>query len=173
MFYFRRVFIIITIILLLFCSYSCVKPEKKYIDTIALYADRYGVDPYLVLAIAYVESGFDAKAVSPVGAMGVMQIMPATGEWIAGLLGVECREDFLMDPDINIQIGTYYLSYLSMRFADDWQVYAAYNAGETAVYGWLEKGIGRKSIPYEETKEYVSKVERARKRFSAKKIFAF
>ena len=109
-------------------------------------AGRHGVDPLLVHAIIKVESAYDRLAISPKGAEGLMQLMPATGRHY----GV--RNSF--DSRQNIEGGVRYLKDLTGRFSDARQVIAAYNAGEGAVakYGGIP--------PYEETQEYVYRVGR-------------
>ena len=110
-------------------------------------ADRYGVDARLVEAIIAVESAFDPGAVSPKGAMGLMQLMPGTADRYA------VNNPF--DPMQNIAGGIRYLRDLLVRFQGDLQwALAAYNAGERAVD--LHRGIP----PYQETRSYVTKVLR-------------
>jgi len=91
--------------------------------------------------------------------MGLMQIMPATGEYLAGLLRIEYSGDMLLDPDYNIRLGTYYLSRLLKRF-DLNNAIAAYNAGETRVANWIAQDI---EIPFSETREYLRKVRVAKR----------
>jgi len=107
-------------------------------------ARLHGVDPLLVDSVIQVESAYNQYAVSPVGAQGLMQLMPAT----AKQLGVRN----VMDPADNIDGGVRYLKYLKTLFEDERLVLAAYNAGEGAVqrYGWIP--------PYNETQNYVYKV---------------
>jgi hypothetical protein len=108
-------------------------------------ANRYQVDPDLIHAIVNVESGYDSRAVSPKGAMGLMQLIPAT----ARRFGVE--DPF--DPRQNIEGGTSYLKYLLGLFDGNIALsLAAYNAGENSVL--REGGIPR----FPETQEYVRKV---------------
>jgi len=141
-----------------------------YEDLIARYSDDYGLDPHLVAAIINVESGFDPEAVSRVGAQGLMQIMPETGEWIAGKLSVESPPN-LFDPETNISMGAWYLGFLEERFGHDRDlVLAAYNAGHGRVAEWLEDpqysdGAVLTSIPYEETEDYVKKVNHAYEKY--------
>ena len=91
-----------------------------------------------------------------------MQILPATGKFIADSIGEEFNEKSLYSYETNIKYGTYYISYLSKKFADLSCVAAAYNAGEGNVSYWLTKysddGIRLNHIPYEETEKYVNKV---------------
>ena len=108
-------------------------------------AQKYDIDARLVRAIIAVESNFDSRAVSHVGAKGLMQLMPAT----AARYDVE--DPF--DPKANIEGGLRYLKALRHRFSDDLrQVLAAYNAGEGAVkrYGGIP--------PYPETQRYVTRI---------------
>jgi hypothetical protein len=121
-------------------------PHRKSVaDTVKRMADRYGLDPHLVLAVIQAESAFDPRAVSPKGAMGVMQLMPGTAE----RFGV--RDPF--DVEDNLKGGMSYLRWLLAQF-DGSVVHAvaAYNAGEEAVsrYGGVP--------PYEETRTYVQRV---------------
>jgi soluble lytic murein transglycosylase len=128
----------------------------------------YGMDPCFVAAIIREESQFRPEALSPAGARGVMQVMPATAEWIArsaGLSGFD-REQ-LFEADVNISVGTWYLSYLMKRFQGDlYRVSAAYNAGPEAVASWSGPGDAAdpaafvETIPYLETRGYVKKVLR-------------
>jgi soluble lytic murein transglycosylase-like protein len=107
-------------------------------------AAKYGVDPALVRAVAWQESRFRADAVSPKGAIGIMQLMPSTAQ----ALGVNAH-----DPRQNIMGGVAYLSTLLTQFNGDIRLtLAAYNAGPQAVvrYGGIP--------PYRETQSYVSSI---------------
>ena len=160
--------------MLLFCSISCDFAARRYVDIVRDVSKVFDVEPALIYAIAEIESRFNPSAVSPVGAVGIMQIMPATGEWIAARLEMAAyREEDLFDPEINFRFGAYYLSYLATCFAERWHIIAAYNAGEGAVKAWLSEGITRESIPYPETAAYLRKVERAFSHYQGKKYCAF
>ena len=123
----------------------------KYDPAIRAAASRHGLDPQFVKAVIAVESGFEPAAVSEKGAIGLMQIIPATGE----RYGVRADrrtsvEAKLVDPVLNLEIGTRYLADLRKMFPDRPDlVLAAYNAGENAV-------LRRNAIPpYPETVAYV------------------
>ena len=137
--------------------------------SIVTHARKYGLDPFFVAAIIREESQFRPEALSPAGARGVMQVMPATGEWVARNAGIaDFERSRLQDPDVNIAIGTWYLSHLMKRFQGDTVlVSAAYNAGPEAVAAWTGRnGAARdaatfvETIPYVETRGYVKKVLR-------------
>ena len=142
-----------------------------YSDIISRYSEEYNVPEDIIFAVIKVESDFDPKAESSVGAMGLMQMMPSTFEWLTGEehLGENLPIRKLQDPEVSIRYGTYYLAYLYRRFDYHWDtVFAAYNAGEGNVGKWLKNseysdGKGNLTyIPFSETRSYVTKVEKAR-----------
>ncbi len=127
------------------------------------------VDPYLVAAIIREESHYDTQAISPVGALGLMQLMPATAHQVAqqlGISGVDRHE--LLSQETNILLGVRYLEQLLEEF-DGKVLYAvaAYNAGPRAVSRWIqERGDTEldefvELIPYRETRRYVKRVLRS------------
>jgi soluble lytic murein transglycosylase-like protein len=118
-------------------------------------ATRHGVDPALVKAVIAAESGFNAQALSPKGAVGLMQVIPDTGARFGVVADAKRTvEQKLYDPAINIPTGVRYLSQLSRMFPERIDlVLAAYNAGEGAVQRY------RNQIPpYPETQNYVKTV---------------
>lgn len=141
----------------------------RYRQIIETNAKRYGVDPLLVAAVMRVESKYNPDAVSSKGAMGLMQIMPSTADWIAAQVGIEeLTAEMIMDPEINIQLGTWYLANLSKEFEGRLDVViAAYNGGRGQVSTWLAEGIwdgsyeGRDNIPFSETRHFLFKVKTA------------
>jgi soluble lytic murein transglycosylase len=137
-----------------------------YQSEIVTYARRNQIDPFLVAAVIKNESEFKPGAVSPVGAIGMMQIMPETGEWIAKQMGLEGYSiDSLYNPGINIRMGCWYLSELKYEFKDNLLLMMmAYNAGRGNTHGWMSANgwdytfgeINR--IPYPESRDYVASV---------------
>ncbi len=133
-----------------------------YRNLIEKYAEENNLRPELVAAVIYTESRFQPRAKSDRGAVGLMQLLPETAEWIAQERGIALKS--LTDPEENICIGTSYLSYLRNRFNSPVVVLAAYNAGQGHVEEWFsigewnEKNPEIDEIPFSETKEFVRKV---------------
>jgi len=148
-------------------------------DTVKTWSTAYGVDPYLVLAVIHTESRFQEDAVSPAGALGLMQVTKDTGKFILRRLDLpEASSEAMMEPELNIRMGTYYLSYLMTIFPVQDTVLAAYNAGPGRVREWLEDSSlsdGEKllSIPFEETRNYVEKVRAREKIYRILYFFRF
>lgn len=137
-----------------------------YRDEINRYSEIYDLDPFLVAAMIKVESGYNKDAVSNKEAKGLMQIGPSTGQWAAEVLGIEnYNSEILFDPEINIRFGSWYIRQLKGEFHDNIDlVLAAYNAGSGNVTNWLMDerysidGENLSHIPFEETRNYVDKV---------------
>ena len=134
-------------------------------------AGAYGIDPYLVLAVMREESRFNPKAVSRSGARGLMQIMPRTGKGIAKRLAVpRFRTSKLFQPELNIGMGSWYLSHLITRFDGNYYLsLAGYNGGPNKIGRYIDNWYDGKlnlvdvdefveSIPGRETRLYVQKV---------------
>jgi len=128
----------------------------RYKSLIDANAKTHGLEPSLVKAMIAVESAFEPQAVSPKGALGLMQIMPATGERYGVAANAKrTLEQQLFDPATNLRIGTRYMRDLLQRFGQDLSLaLAAYNAGEGAV-----EQYGRTIPPYRETRDYVVLVQ--------------
>lgn len=138
----------------------------KYEELVFKYADQFDNDPYLVEAIMYRESRFNANALSPKGAIGLMQIMPDTAEWIAQNLNVKgfTPED-LYRPEVNIYFANWYLANLSQEFRGNLVLtLAAYNGGRGNVQKWMNErnwsgGVNEiDQIPFPETQKFVKSV---------------
>lgn len=128
---------------------------KKFEPLLKAASERFAVDAALLKAVMAAESGFNPDAVSPKGAIGLMQVMPATAERY-GLQGDKGRtiEQKLADPETNIRLGARYLRDLRRMFPHRQElVLASYNAGEGAVQQY-----GNQIPPYPETRNYVQLV---------------
>lgn len=141
---------------------------NDYKEIIEKYASEYNIPEYIIFAVIKVESDFDPYAESRAGAIGLMQMMPSTFEWLTGEehLGEDLSKRELFDPEVSIRYGCYYLRYLFEKFHNWDTVFAAYNGGEGNVAKWLaddeySDGKGNlTSIPFEETRNYVKKVNK-------------
>jgi len=138
-----------------------------YREIIEEKAESTRIDPRLLAALIYVESRFNHLAVSKKGASGLMQLMPETGEWIAGQKGTPFTHEQLFEPEKNIDLGIWYLTYLYKVFdGETVLVLAAYNAGWPKVQEWVNSGRWRgdlsdlHNIPYLETRQYVTRIFR-------------
>ena len=138
-----------------------------YLPTIRAFgSNRF--DPYLAAAIIREESQYDARAVSRVGAIGLMQLMPTTAQAVAQRNGGTVGRDELFDHETNIRYGVRYLEQLIGQFNGNLvHAVAAYNAGPPVVTAWIQK-FGDKEpdefvelIPYQETRQYVRRVLRS------------
>ena len=129
------------------------------------------IERALALAVSRQESSFNAAAVSPSGALGLMQLLPGTARDVAGRLGVPFIQDKLTrDPGYNVQLGSQYLAEMLQRFGGSYELaLAAYNAGPGRVARWLETvGDPRagkidmvdwiEMIPFRETRNYVQRI---------------
>lgn len=141
----------------------------KYADAIRAAATEHRVPPDLVAAVIWRESDFDPAARSTQGAVGLMQVLPETAEFIAdqpGNPGVPA--DRLAEPEANITLGVWYLHYLIDKYGDEQVAIAAYNGGETNAAKWArDAGVkGRPltldDIPFPETRAFVKSVRDAR-----------
>ncbi len=116
--------------------------ERLVAKTIVAEAERYDLDPWLVVGVIRVESRFYNFAESNKGARGLMQLLPDTGEELANDLGVSwTTADSLYNPVKNVKLGVAYLAILNRRFGGDWdKTLAAYNMGPGRVRQWLADG---------------------------------
>ncbi|MDD5952757.1 MAG: lytic transglycosylase domain-containing protein [Oscillospiraceae bacterium] len=150
-----------------FSDWEKYQYPREYSDIVSQEARDNGLEEALVYAVIKAESNFDADAVSRVGAVGLMQLMPDTFRWMLYREGnTELTTDDMTDPAINIRYGCHYLAYLSSKYTALKTIAAAYNAGDGAVDGWLEDpsysddGVNLKEIPYPETASYAEKIEK-------------
>lgn len=140
--------------------------KLEYTEYVKKYANEYNVDEYLIYAIIKAESNFEPNAESHRGAKGLMQLMYSTAEDIAKRINVNLNEDNILEPDININLGTKYISMLIQKYNNINLALAAYNAGSGNVDGWIEKGTLKadgsdiENVPFTETNNYVRKILR-------------
>lgn len=136
--------------------------ERAVYGTVLTAAASFDVSPAMILAVISTESDFKPHALSSVGAIGLMQLMPDTFAFLRDeRLREDIPDDAIWQRDVNIRYGTYYLSYLFDRFGSWHTALAAYNAGEGRVADWLKDpllsdGITLFRIPFEETENYVT-----------------
>ena len=147
-------------------TYDEATYPRKFSEFVEEYAKEYRVPEKYVYAVIKCESDFDSAVVSSSGAIGLMQIMPSTFDYLAKKLGNEYESGMLYDPKTNIRHGTYYLSILYDRFGVWETAFAAYNCGPSRVQGWIDEGKvaedGRLTeIPIGQTARYVEKVAAA------------
>jgi soluble lytic murein transglycosylase-like protein/TolA-binding protein len=143
-------------------SYPVVRPREIW-----TYGQRYDVDPFLVMGLMRQESTYRNTALSPVGAIGLVQVMPRTGARVAAMLGEHRYSPRdLEDPQVNLRYGVYYLSRLLDRFDGNYPMaIASYNGGPHNVSRWYKPrrdnvptDVFVELIQYDETRDYVKKV---------------
>jgi soluble lytic murein transglycosylase len=173
-----NVFIVLLALLLVgILLYNIFEPKidralypRHYSEYVSRYAEQYNVPENLIYAVIRTESDFDPNAISSVGAVGLMQMMPSTFRWLSDdMLGEFLEDGMLYDAETNIRYGVYYLRRLYDRY-DSWlTACAAYNAGSGRVDTWLKDSsltdlsgdLIPSRIPIGETKAYVRRVQKA------------
>ena len=151
-------------------SYWNLLFPQPYWPVLARASRQQGLDPYLVASLIRQESEFNPNVISYANAWGLMQVLPSEGRVLARKEHVHpFRADFLLNPDINLKLGTAYLRELMDEFQDHPEyVLAAYNAGDYRVKAWLANGPYAslpefvESIPFTQTREYVEAILRNR-----------
>ena len=150
---------------------TCLEKQaypEGYSEYVTVYAEKYGVPENLVYSVIRTESDFESGAISRVGAVGLMQIIPSTFKWLTNdILFEHLNEGMLFDPETNIRYGTYLLKRLYDRYGDWNEALAAYNAGPGRVDNWLKDAqytdssglLIPEQIPIAETRNYVNKVQ--------------
>jgi soluble lytic murein transglycosylase len=136
--------------------YQRVRYPLRYEAIVRAHARNYDLPPTLLAAVIYTESKFDADARSGAGAVGLMQLLPETAKGIAVRTGGDrfVVAD-LLDPELNVRYGSWYLRNLIDRYDDLPTALAAYHAGQGNVDEWRRQGVG---IQFPETRDYVDKV---------------
>lgn len=155
------------------CVYGYLFPIK-FQDEVMTASQQTDVAPEIIFSVINIESHFDKNAVSPKGAVGLMQVLPSTASEI---MKTDFQENNLQDlksPATNIMAGAKYLAMLQKRFENLDTALCAYNAGPNTVKLWLENkdySSDAKTlsyIPYEETRNYIEKFHKNLKYYSAK-----
>jgi soluble lytic murein transglycosylase len=132
----------------------------RYQAIVRGHARNYRLDPALLAAVIYQESKFKVRARSSSGAVGLMQLLPATAKGIAVHTGgSRFQVSDLDNPEINVRYGSWYLRHLIDKYGDERTALAAYNAGQQNVDSWRARGVG---IAFAETRHYVKRVEHLR-----------
>ena len=144
--------------------------KKQYTEYVEKYSSEYNVDENLVYAVIKAESNFNPNAKSNKNAIGLMQLMEDTAKDTMKKVDLQIHDDEieekLQDIDININLGTKYLSILIEKYENIEIAITAYNAGIGTVDNWIQKGIIKadgsdiENIPYKETNNYVRKILR-------------
>lgn len=144
----------------------------EYADVVEKVSAEEGVQDYILYAVMFTESEFAATAVSSVGAVGLMQLLPDTARWLCDREGVEFDEEMLLDPEFNVRYGARYLKILYDRYSDWDKAHAAYHAGFSRVDSWIEQEIIHYNedgqlvgIPIESTQKYVNKIREVREKY--------
>ena len=139
---------------------------RYYDDAVEKYAKQYNVDTFLICAMILEESRYNAQAVSWAGAIGLMQIMPATGKELAQQLKIRrFRTSMLKQPEVNIRLGTKYIGYLNSLFnGNPMLVIGAYNGGP----GRMKRWVASKNI--KDIDEFVEKITIRETRLHIKKV---
>lgn len=137
--------------------YLRLRYPLHYSQYVRVHARRNGLDAAFVAAVIYQESKFDVTARSKSGAIGLMQVTPATARGIAIRTGgIAFSTKDLYNADINIRYGSWYLRDLFAKYHSERLVLAAYNAGQGNVDRWL---AAHEPIQFSETRAYISRVE--------------
>lgn len=160
----QRLLIFPLVIIIAFFGLRAAVPLEHKEDILAA-AGEYDIPASLIAAMIKTESGYRAEVVSDKNAYGLMQVTKSTGIWIRSKMGRDdVMPDALLDPEVNIQYGTWYMHYLLNKYNQENLALIAYNAGPGTVDRWLSEGtITREDlsgIPYGETAEYHIKTKR-------------
>ena len=144
--------------------------SKKYENLVVIYSEKYQVDSDLIFALIKAESNFNSSAVSGKGAKGLMQLMEETAKDVSKKTDLKIEPDEigekLLQADVNIELGTKYISILLEKYNNTAIALTAYNAGIGTVDNWIEKGVIKKdgediqNIPYKETNSYMERIEK-------------
>jgi soluble lytic murein transglycosylase len=147
---------------------------KEFFETISVHAKNFNVDPILVLSLIRQESSFNVRAISSSGALGLMQIIPPTAQEIGQALKIQNLEipQTLFNPEVNIRMGTYYISKMIRDFNNNVPFgLAAYNVGPTRLKRWMDSaGVKPQSTSSSEYEVWIDMLPWAETRFYVKAI---
>lgn len=168
----KTILLVLLIILIMYILLFCILDikgfimkkiyPKKYEQYVSEYSKQYNVDELLIYSIIKAESNFNENANSTANAIGLMQLMEKTATEVSN--AINNTNTNLYEPEINIQLGTYYFSTLLEKYNNIGLALAAYNAGMGRVDYWLEEriiksdGSDLENIPFKETNLYVRKI---------------
>jgi soluble lytic murein transglycosylase len=139
------------------------RQQRRIAIAIVREAKKNELDPLLVVALIRAESSFNNYAVSNVGAMGLMQVMPATGEWLAKKNGYSLgRKQHLFDSELNLELGTQYLASLISSFKSLEDALVAYNAGPSNARKIIKNAQAREKFVRGYPRKVVSEFQRLR-----------
>ena len=176
----RMVFLAVVLVVVLlgvFAGPSLVKTAgrllypRPYEELVQREAEEFSLDSDLIYAVMHTESRFDDRAESRAGAKGLMQLTPATFEWVSSLYPPENGGGDVFDPSDNIHCGCALLRLLLDEFGSTEVALCAYNAGMGNVEKWLAEskyshdGENLHTIPYPETDSYLKRVQQALSRY--------
>lgn len=166
-----------TLILVLVAIIAIIRVNRvvtyptEYSEIVEKVALEEGVAEHILYAVIYIESSFIADAKSNLGAVGLMQLLPETAQWLCEREGVEYKEELLVDPEFSVRYGAKFLKILYDRYENWDAAHAAYHAGFGRVDSWLEEGIAHYEdgqlvdIPIEATDYYVNKLRNMREKY--------
>ncbi|MCD7846883.1 MAG: lytic transglycosylase domain-containing protein [Oscillospiraceae bacterium] len=147
--------------------------RTDYQEIVEKYSEEFGIDEAFVFAVIKTESNFDSNAVSDAGAIGLMQIIEDSFDWVSSKLGEsELIYEDMFTPEYSIMYGSYMLAFLYDRYGSYELAAAAYHSGIGEVDGWIEDGIVSRENPDvadfkgSNTRHYVRKIMKAYTRYS-------
>ncbi len=167
---FTALLLFIAVIVIVRVNREIIYPTD-YSEVVEKISLEEGVSEHIIYAVIYTESSFQKDAVSSVGAVGLMQLLPSTAEWLVEREGGKYDESLLTDPEFNVRCGVKFLKILYDRYENWDAAHAAYHAGFTRVDGWLEEGVAYYrdgqlvGIPIEATEVYVNRLREMREKY--------
>lgn len=176
----RNILIVFVILLFLaiFIAYICAwigssRYPLAFGDKINAMSEKYDLPSTLIAGIVKTESDFDEDVIASDGGMGLMQLMPETAQWCAQQMGIPYEEEKLLDADYNLDMGSFYLSYLINHYQNEGIAIIAYNAGLGNMDEWLADGTITTdpqtwdNVPFTISRNYIKRVRRAQNVYEA------